>query len=276
MLQPPPARPGMREDEVDTPALLIDLDAFEAISTTWRSSWRRPGRSSARMPRPTSRRSSPAADGAGRGRPVRAEGGGGRGAGLGRHSRHPGEQRGGRRVEAGAACGAGAASARSRCAPTMRHRWPRSRRRRRMPASACRCWWRSMCGAGRCGVAPGPAAVELAKRIAASKHLMFGGLQAYHGSAQHRRTVGGAPHADRQRGRCVAPHRGAASPAGSGMSHRRRRGHRHVPDRIRRPASITKSRPAATCSWTPTMRATWTRRARRSAPSAIRCSCWQR
>src|ERR1700744_2988305 len=30
MLQTPPARPGMREDEVDTPALLIDLDAFEA------------------------------------------------------------------------------------------------------------------------------------------------------------------------------------------------------------------------------------------------------
>src|ERR1700749_1257726 len=30
MLQPPPAAPGMREDEIDTPALLIDLDAFEA------------------------------------------------------------------------------------------------------------------------------------------------------------------------------------------------------------------------------------------------------
>src|SRR5450631_3474392 len=29
MLQPPPAQPGMREDEVDTPALLVDLDAFE-------------------------------------------------------------------------------------------------------------------------------------------------------------------------------------------------------------------------------------------------------
>src|SRR5208283_3985374 len=29
MLQPPPASPGMREDEVDTPALLVDLDAFE-------------------------------------------------------------------------------------------------------------------------------------------------------------------------------------------------------------------------------------------------------
>src|ERR1700749_3417479 len=30
MLQVPPAIPGMREDEIDTPALLIDLDAFEA------------------------------------------------------------------------------------------------------------------------------------------------------------------------------------------------------------------------------------------------------
>src|SRR3981081_971530 len=29
MLQTPPAVPGMREDEIDTPALLIDLDAFE-------------------------------------------------------------------------------------------------------------------------------------------------------------------------------------------------------------------------------------------------------
>ena len=29
MLQAPPAEPGMREDEVDTPALVIDLDAFE-------------------------------------------------------------------------------------------------------------------------------------------------------------------------------------------------------------------------------------------------------
>ena len=29
MLQPPPARPGMCEDEVDTPALVVDLDAFE-------------------------------------------------------------------------------------------------------------------------------------------------------------------------------------------------------------------------------------------------------
>ena len=29
MIQPPPAQPGMRESEVETPALLLDLDAFE-------------------------------------------------------------------------------------------------------------------------------------------------------------------------------------------------------------------------------------------------------
>ena len=42
-------------------------------------------------------------------------------------------------------------------------------------------------GMGRCGVAPGPAAVALAEQIAASAHLRFGGLQAYHGTAQHLR-----------------------------------------------------------------------------------------
>lgn len=40
-------------------------------------------------------------------------------------------------------------------------------------------------GSQRCGVQPGEAAVALAQRIAASKFLRFGGLQAYHGRAQH-------------------------------------------------------------------------------------------
>eukprot|EP01037_Dinobryon_pediforme_P009317 gene9317-9398_t len=44
-------------------------------------------------------------------------------------------------------------------------------------------------GAARCGVAPGGEAVALAQRIAASPNLTFGGLQAYHGSAQHARTL---------------------------------------------------------------------------------------
>ena len=43
-------------------------------------------------------------------------------------------------------------------------------------------------GAGRCGVRPGPAAVGLARQVAVSRFLSFGGLQAYHGAAQHLRT----------------------------------------------------------------------------------------
>ncbi len=44
-------------------------------------------------------------------------------------------------------------------------------------------------GQHRCGVAPGPAAVALAREIAAQPGLRFAGLQAYHGGAQHIRTV---------------------------------------------------------------------------------------
>jgi len=44
-------------------------------------------------------------------------------------------------------------------------------------------------GANRCGVEPGEPAVALARRIAGAKNLRFAGLQAYHGSAQHLRRV---------------------------------------------------------------------------------------
>jgi D-serine deaminase-like pyridoxal phosphate-dependent protein len=44
-------------------------------------------------------------------------------------------------------------------------------------------------GMRRCGIAPGPEAVEMARRISRSKHLRFAGLQAYHGRAQHMRTM---------------------------------------------------------------------------------------
>jgi D-serine deaminase-like pyridoxal phosphate-dependent protein len=44
-------------------------------------------------------------------------------------------------------------------------------------------------GQGRCGVAPGAPAVGLARAIAAHPELRFAGLQAYHGGAQHRRTA---------------------------------------------------------------------------------------
>ena len=44
-------------------------------------------------------------------------------------------------------------------------------------------------GAGRCGVPPGAPAVALAAQIAACRNLRFAGLQAYQGSAQHIRKV---------------------------------------------------------------------------------------
>lgn len=44
-------------------------------------------------------------------------------------------------------------------------------------------------GQGRCGVPPGDAAVPLVQAIAQHPHLRFAGLQAYHGRAQHLRSA---------------------------------------------------------------------------------------
>ena len=44
-------------------------------------------------------------------------------------------------------------------------------------------------GHGRCGVAPGEPALALARAVVAHRTLRFTGLQAYHGSAQHQRPV---------------------------------------------------------------------------------------
>ncbi|AMJ61766.1 DSD1 family PLP-dependent enzyme [Bosea sp. PAMC 26642] len=44
-------------------------------------------------------------------------------------------------------------------------------------------------GGRRCGVAPGEAAVRIAEAVARTNTLRFGGLQAYHGSAQHMRSI---------------------------------------------------------------------------------------
>ncbi|MBV9910891.1 MAG: DSD1 family PLP-dependent enzyme [Hyphomicrobiales bacterium] len=43
-------------------------------------------------------------------------------------------------------------------------------------------------GSARCGVPANSEAVTLAQMIAPSQHLRFGGLQAYHGAAQHKRS----------------------------------------------------------------------------------------
>jgi D-serine deaminase-like pyridoxal phosphate-dependent protein len=44
-------------------------------------------------------------------------------------------------------------------------------------------------GMGRCGVAPGEPALALARAVAAAPNLHFAGLQAYHGRAQHVRSM---------------------------------------------------------------------------------------
>jgi D-serine deaminase-like pyridoxal phosphate-dependent protein len=44
-------------------------------------------------------------------------------------------------------------------------------------------------GMGRCGVAPGAPALALARAVAACAQLRFAGLQAYHGRAQHLRSM---------------------------------------------------------------------------------------
>ena len=44
-------------------------------------------------------------------------------------------------------------------------------------------------GARRCGIAPGEPALALGRQVAACRNLRFAGLQAYHGSAQHLRSM---------------------------------------------------------------------------------------
>jgi 3-hydroxy-D-aspartate aldolase len=61
-------------------------------------------------------------------------------------------------------------------------------------------------GANRCGVEPGEPAVALARRIAEAKNLRFAGLQAYHGSAQHLRQV------DERRAASMRPSRRCGPP----------------------------------------------------------------
>ena len=276
MLQPPPARPGMREDEVDTPALLIDLDAFE-YNLDHMAELLAPTGAKLRAHAKTHKS------------PVIAKLQMARGA-VGQCVQKV--------AEAEALAWGGIPDILVSNEVVGARSWRGSRRWRgiskvavcaddaaqvaAIEAAAADAGIRLPVlveidvGAGRCGVAPGPDAVELAKRIAgveASDLRRLAGLSRQRAAQAH---VGRAAHADRRRGRCVAPHGGAdcasrgwrarssAAPAPARSSSRSSR------------ACITRSRPAATCSWTPTMRATWTRQARRSARSDTRCSCWRR
>jgi 3-hydroxy-D-aspartate aldolase len=205
MLQTPPAIPGMREDEIDTPALVIDLDAFESNLDTM-----------AALLAPT-------------------------GVKLRAHAKtHKSPVIARLQMERGAvgncvqkvteaevlAWGGipdilvsnevvGAAKLARLCALSRIAKVAvcadDAEQVAAIEAAAAAAGIRMTVlveidvGAGRCGVQPGPDAVALATRIARSKHLIFGGLQAYHGSAQHKRTpaerrtlIGGAVDASRR------------------------------------------------------------------------------
>jgi 3-hydroxy-D-aspartate aldolase len=71
--------------------------------------------------------------------------------------------------------------------PTMQHRWPPMRMRPGPPVRSLTVLVEIDAGAGRCGVAAGSAAADLAQTILDQDALTFGGLQAYHGGAQHLR-----------------------------------------------------------------------------------------
>ena len=205
MLQPPPAVPGMPEDEIDTPALVIDLAAFEANLDTM----------AARLAPTTVRLRAHAKT---HKSPVIARLQMARGA-VGSCVQKVAEAEvlawGGipdilvSNEVVGAAklaklCALAGIAKVAVCADD-------AGQVAAIEAAAAAAGIRMTVlveidvGAGRCGVQPGPDAVALAGRIAGSRHLIFGGLQAYHGSAQHKRTpaerqglIGGAVEASRR------------------------------------------------------------------------------
>jgi 3-hydroxy-D-aspartate aldolase len=188
MLQPPPAQPGMREDEVDTPALLIDLDAFEANLDKM-----------AALVAPTGAKLRPHSKT--HKSPVIAHLQMARGA-VGQCTQKVAEAEalawGGvpdilvsnEVVGAAKLARFAALSKVARIAICADH----PSHVAAIEAAARDAGVRLSvlveidAGGHRCGVAAGPVAVELARAIAASPHLRFGGLQAYHGPAQHKRT----------------------------------------------------------------------------------------
>jgi len=187
MPQPPPAAPGMPEDEIDTPALLLDLDAFE-FNLDRMAAFLAPTGTKLRAHAKTHKS------------PVIAHLQIARGA-IGQCVQKVGEAEilawGGvpdilvsnEVVGAPKLARLAALSGITRiavCADDTRQidalETAAADAAIRLPVLV-----EIDVGAGRCGIAPGPEAVALAQRIAASRHLIFGGLQAYHGSAQHLR-----------------------------------------------------------------------------------------
>lgn len=188
MLQPPPAQPGMREDEIDTPALLIDLGAFEYNLSHMSYLLRRTGtklRAHAKTHKSAVIAHLQIKHGA-VGQCVQkvaeaealAWGGvsdilvSNEIVGAGKLARLIALNR----ITAISVCvdHCGQIDALAAAAEAG--------------AARLKVLLEIDVGAGRCGIPPGRDAAALAARIASSPHLIFGGLQAYHGGAQHLRT----------------------------------------------------------------------------------------
>ena len=263
MPQPPPAASGARLAEVDTPALVIDLDAFERNLQRMADFVRKAGvrlRPHAKTHKsPDHRRQ---ADRARRRRRVLPEGVGGRGDGGGRHRRRAGLQRGGGRAPSSTG-------------------WPRWRSRAKIgvcvddadnvaeiEAAAAKAGARLDVlveidvGGRRCGVAPGAPAARIAERIAGSPASALcrpAGLSRL-GPARARGAPSASAHIARAVEHVQETLRGTEGGRAAGRDHRAAPA--PAPTRTRRRAASTPScRPAPTSSWTPTMPAT-------SAPTA--------
>jgi 3-hydroxy-D-aspartate aldolase len=187
MLQAPPARPGMPEDEIDTPALVIDLDAFEANLDTMAA--RLEGTGAKLRAHAKTHKS-----------PVIAHQQIARGA-VGQCVQKVAEAEqlawGGvvdvlvtnQVVGATKLARLAALSGITRIAVCADDAAQVAALERAARDAGIRLsvLVEIDVGMGRCGVAAGSDAVALAQAIAVSPHLRFGGLQAYHGRAQHMR-----------------------------------------------------------------------------------------
>jgi len=189
MLQPPPAQPGMTLDEVDTPALVIDLDALEANLDSMAAL----AAAAAVKLRPHAKTHKS---------PVIAHLQMGRGA-VGQCVQKVGEAEilawGGVRdilvsnevVGPRKLARLAALSRIAEVAVCTDHMGGVAGLEQAARDAGVRLTvlMEIDVGGRRCGLRPGPDALMLARSIAGSPHLRFGGLQAYHGRAQHQRSL---------------------------------------------------------------------------------------
>ena len=273
-MNPPPAEIGAPVADIDTPALIVDLDALDRNIAKMAEFARATGvrvRPHAKTHKSAGDRA--AADRARRGRPMRAEGRRGRSAGARRRQGHPGEQPGRRRRASCAVLRALAQDATIALCFDSAEQVDAASRVAKDFGVELGALVEIEVGMERCGVAPGKAAAALARRIADAPNLTFRGLQAYHGRAQHLPTHQQRAPGDRVGGRCGArdarraegrqsrPARSWPAPAPAPSRSRRRA------------ASTTSCRSAHTCSWTPTTPGSATRTAASTPRSSTACSC---